>query len=448
MAPGSGRSSSRWARDGGDEGYALAQCNQAIDALSVQLGNANQAVADAEVKRDEVAARLASEEQLKLTLEGSLSWSEQEYELEDFGEHEDPALGAEVPLLGDVELAQAIVEYGERAEREIDPGAYEPLQGLSEDASQLQWVAQAQARQQAAQAGYEAELVGRVSEAAGEYGVSGPAVQEAAGWVDAVRRQVFGESMAAGFDVGQSMAAADQAEPGAIKQALEAQRSRASWPATRPCAPGTRAASRRRTRTRPRAFRRGTTSTSTARLAEAEPGHPGARRAGEAAGRGVEDLPRSPGHAMNAEAAALLKRPETGEETLARLGPGAVRHVGDPGDPPRPEPRPKLLRVVEEGGDVCEFLLDPYYGGYLALEHEAPRASEPWITETVIERFPVFGVRSARARRRRAGGLMPTATVSDGAFAPQLGQVGTFTSADVSNRALAASGDAQHDGRR
>jgi chromosome segregation ATPase len=51
---------------------ALAQCNAAIAALTTQLGNANQAVSDAEVTRDEIAARLQSEQDLKATLEASL----------------------------------------------------------------------------------------------------------------------------------------------------------------------------------------------------------------------------------------------------------------------------------------------------------------------------------------------------------------------------------------
>jgi hypothetical protein len=82
----------------------------------------------------------------------------------------------------------------------------------------------------------------------------------------------------------------------------------------------------------------------------------------------------------------------------AELDPPAPPPMRVEGEPPSDVPpataRPKRLTVTESDGTVRTVELDPYFGGYLALEHEAPNASQPWITEAVIERFPVFSVES------------------------------------------------------
>lgn len=100
----------------------------------------------------------------------------------------------EVGPLGEVELAQAMVEYERETEQWVDPGSYAPLEGLSPEAEQTQWAAQMEASQQLARSDYEAALVSRVTEAGKEreYGVTSPqAIQEAASQVDEVRRGVF-----------------------------------------------------------------------------------------------------------------------------------------------------------------------------------------------------------------------------------------------------------------
>lgn len=92
-------------------------------------------------------------------------------------------------------------------------------------------------------------------------------------------------------------------------------------------------------------------------------------------------------------AAAPMKLPETGVETLERLGP-AVRHEGDPGDAPPPVVKPKRLTITQQDGKVDVIELDPVRGAYLSVERPEPVLGQPWRMEQVVGRYGLFSVTS------------------------------------------------------
>jgi hypothetical protein len=86
--------------------------------------------------------------------------------------------------------------------------------------------------------------------------------------------------------------------------------------------------------------------------------------------------------------------PESGAATLERLrARGAVREEGQP-DPPARVVLPKRLTITQIDGRVETIIIDPWLGGYLAVERQEPVPNEPWRTEQVVGRYGLLSIAS------------------------------------------------------